>query len=104
MKGWDYVSVCKNYLYNTDYYCISYHGSKTGHLRNDCPSEARNGIQILADCLKYKMKHQLLMGKNGAYPGIYANKVINDFKSICKTEDMDNYLKLRCDSGKIEVY
>lgn len=103
-EGWDNVPSCKPYLYNTDYYCISHHGSKTGHLRNGCPSGAKKGIQTLADCLNRKTKHQILMGKNGAYPGIYANEVLNDFGSICKTEEMDNYIKLRWDSGIIEAH
>lgn len=103
-EGWDNVSGCIPFINNTDYYCISHHGSKTGHLRNGCPSGAKNGIQTLADCLKHKTKHQILMGKNGAYPGIYANEVMNDFKNICKTEDMVNYIKLRWNSGTIEAH
>ena len=34
-EGWDTVSTCMPYLRKSTYYCISHHGSITGHLRND---------------------------------------------------------------------
>ena len=96
-EGWDDVKRCFPHLAESTFYCISHHGSITGHLRNGCPNNNAN-IKNLADCGS-NTKVQILMGRNHAYRGIFNNQVLNDFKNIVKTEDAEHYIKLRWDTG-----
>lgn len=96
-EGWDDVKNCFPHLVKSTFYCISHHGSITGHLRNGCPNKKAN-IKNLADCGS-NTKVQILMGRNQAYRGIFNNQVLNDFKNIVKTEDAEHYIKLQWDTG-----
>lgn len=98
-EGWDNVSTCMPSLRKTTYYCISHHGSITGHLRNNCLPAGR-GIATLADCADLT-KVQVLMGRDGAYRGVYSGKVLGDFKNIVKTEKMQKYFSLDWKTGKV---
>lgn len=100
-EGWNDVSTCMMHLCNSTYYCISHHGSITGHIRNKC-LPAKMKISTIADCAK-NTKLQILMGRDGAYKGVYNRKVLEDFKSIVKTERAKNYLKLEWDSGNYQI-
>lgn len=96
-EGWDDVKNCFPHLAESTFYCISHHGSITGHLRNGC-SNKNASIKNLADCGS-NTKVQILMGRNQAYRGIFSKKVLNDFKNIVKTEDAEHYIKLKWDTG-----
>lgn len=98
-EGWEKVSTCKPYLRETTYYCISHHGSITGHLRNNC-KPARRRITTLADCAG-STRVQVLMGRDGAYSGVYSGKVLGDFKNIEKTENAQKYISLDWKTGKV---
>jgi hypothetical protein len=96
-EGWENVSTCMPYLCKSTYYCISHHGSITGHLRNNC-IPARCIITTLADCA-CSTKLQVLMGRNSAYKGIFSKEVISDFSNIIKTEDAKHFIEINWSSG-----
>ena len=89
-----------SYYLDSYYYCISHHGSITGHLRNECIY--RNHIKSLADCNFSRI--QILMGRNNAYSGIYSQSVLDDFNNICKVEDSENYIRIDWRTDEIEVH
>lgn len=99
-EGWDNVSTCRTYLKKSTYYCISHHGSITGHLRSNCGLNWRH-ISTLADCADLT-EFQILMGRNGAYRGVYSDQVLSDFNNIVKTEDATRYIKIEWSNGKID--
>lgn len=90
-EGWENVSTCMPYLRKSTYYCVSHHGSITGHLRNSC-IPAGCEITTLADCARLAKVH-VLMGRNGAYRGVYNGKVLGDFKNIIKTDETQKYFR-----------
>lgn len=96
-EGWDTVTTCMPNLRKSTYYCISHHGSITGHLRNKCTPAGRL-IKTLADCSDTS-EIQILMGRNGAYRGVYSGKVLRDFGNIVKTEDATKYIEIEWDTG-----
>ncbi|PJN59829.1 hypothetical protein PAEAM_28640 [Paenibacillus sp. GM1FR] len=77
-KGWNQINSCVPYLSNTTYYCISHHGSMNGHVRSNCP--ASNLINDVTLC-NFRTRILILLGRDGAYPGIINTKVINDLGS-----------------------
>lgn len=89
-EGWERVTTCPPYLKNSTYYCISHHGSITGHLRQGC---THNYIETLADCAAIS-ELQILMGRDFAYKGIFSSKVISDFHNLLKTEDAKRYIEI----------
>ena len=66
-EGWENVSTCMPNLCKTTYYCISHHGSITGHIRSNC-MPANRYITTLADFAELTSL-QVLMGRDGAYKG-----------------------------------
>ncbi|GHV83235.1 hypothetical protein AGMMS50212_05750 [Spirochaetia bacterium] len=78
-EAWDIVKKCCPHLLNCDYYAISHHGSDTGHKRTKCPMG--KSISKVSDCIKHNAQ-PILMGRDGAYSGIYSTKVLSDFKNI----------------------
>ena len=97
-EGWENVSTCMPNLCKSTYYCISHHGSITGHIRSNC-MPANRCITTLADCAD-STRLQVLMGRDGAYKGVYSRKVLGDFKNIEKTEEVQKYLSLDWKTGK----
>ena len=65
--GWELVTDCEPYDGQADYYCVSHHGSLTGHLRTVCP--AYQNISDVA-CCTGKIRKAILMGRDGVYNGI----------------------------------
>lgn len=98
-EGWENVSTCMPYLRESTYYCISHHGSITGHIRSKC-MPARHRIASLADCA-YSTRVQVLMGRDGAYRSVYSGKVLGDFKNIEKTEEAQKYFSLDWETSKV---
>lgn len=73
---------------DTDYYVISHHGSANGHPKY-IPGHKRLHRRRLG-CLR----NAIIMGRNGAYSGIYDSKVINCFDMFTRivyTEKNDNF-------------
>lgn len=78
IEGWNQVNRCLPSLQDSTYYCIAHHGSITGHIRSKCKYKH---VRTLADCAS-DTKAQILMGRDGAYSGLYSKKVLNDFENI----------------------
>lgn len=66
---------CTPFLYRINYYCVSHHASITGHL--DCKCLAL-GLTCL-ECCKVRLNKAIVMGRDGAFSGIYSPTVISDF-------------------------
>lgn len=94
--GWDSISDCNQYLWDTSYYCISHHGSLNGHKRFKCVHGQI--ISSLADCGR-NTQLQVLMGRDGAYKGIFSLKVKKDFKNIKYTDGKKKYIKVNWKTG-----
>lgn len=79
-------SYCRYPLYGCNYYCVSHHGSLNGHVNNVC-NAIDQGYRTVLECIWSKLKYAILMGRDGAYHGIYSSQVINDFNGcLIKTE------------------
>lgn len=61
---------------------------------------ARRRITSLADCAD-STRVQVLMGRDGAYRGVYSRKVLGDFKKIEKTEEAQKYFSLDWETSKV---
>ncbi|MCM1301462.1 MAG: hypothetical protein NC226_07060 [Bacteroides cellulosilyticus] len=89
--GWDLMdkTKCVPRMNKTHYYAISHHGSANGHIRTGfCPYK-RCVSSNLAFCLSRECV-PVLMGRNRAYRGIYADCVINDFKGRIRYAEKDS--------------
>lgn len=84
------IQCCPNYLKNSDYFVVSHHASINGHIRNNCP--AGRNISNLSECI-YPSSIAIIMGRDGAFPGIYSKQVINDFKNLVYSEKNINNQK-----------
>lgn len=93
--GWDRMNNCEPYLDYSDYYCISHHGSITGHIRKLCPVNPSLLYNNLSFCAR-NANRVILMGRDKAFKGIYSIKVIEDFqKKLLKSEKDINGLPCR---------
>lgn len=98
-EGWNNLISCMPYLNKSTYYCISHHGSITGHIRNKCIS-AKQKIRTLADCAG-AVRCCILMGRDGAYKGVFNRKIFWDFPNIVKTEDAAQYIIIEWKTGRV---
>jgi len=92
-QGWDAMTsaaTCqKHHLCTTNYYCVSHHGSMTGHV--DIPCLERNHYPKVGNCIKAgPLQKAILMGRNKAYPGIYDKGVENYWGNILRYSEHDN--------------
>ncbi|MGF7185274.1 hypothetical protein GGQ84_001360 [Desulfitispora alkaliphila] len=97
-EGWNNVTECEPFLKNATFYCISHHGSLTGHKRTSCPYG--NTIHDIELCC-FGKRINILMGRNGAYPGIYHPNVLNAFYQRLYTTD--NFLHPEFDPVFLEL-
>lgn len=98
-QGWDAMTsaaTCqKHHLCTTNYYCVSHHGSMTGHV--DIPCLERNHYPKVGNCIKAgPLQKAILMGRDGAYPGIYNNGVVNYWGNILRYSEHDDQNNSRC--------
>ncbi|MBB6624816.1 MBL fold metallo-hydrolase [Clostridium gasigenes] len=89
---WNKVLGCEKYLKNATYYCISHHGSITGHSRSICPYKSTT-IDSIDFCCS-NTKKNILMGRDNAYPGIFSEVVLESFKGRLYRTDLS-------DTGKV---
>lgn len=90
-EGWNTVVQCYPKLRNTTYYCISHHGSITGDIRTKCFRSY--GITSLSQCTK-STKRQLILGRDGAYKGIFNPAVVAGYRNILRTEEGEHYIEI----------
>lgn len=80
-------SLCSPNYFLANYYCISHHGSLTGHVNKLC-----QGLQIqprIIDCVRYFLSYAIIMGRDGAFCGIYSPVVLNDFGELVLFSEKD---------------
>lgn len=93
---------CHGKLVQTDYYVISHHGSINGHPTMTCRSSS--GDTPLG-CVSMKVQRALLMGRNGAYSGIYSKEVVDYWIGIkgtlVITENAKQFVELDWKNGRV---
>ncbi|MBR4908998.1 MAG: MBL fold metallo-hydrolase [Acidaminococcaceae bacterium] len=105
--GWNLITDCKPCDGKADYYCVSHHGSLTGHLRTVCPV-SRNISDIA--CCTNNMSKAILMGRDGVYNGIIHQEVRKCFgPRLSITTDMNGtsetkFLELDWAAGSVTRY
>lgn len=86
-EGWDSIDACDCANRPTTYYCISHHGSITGHTRNGChQNPSLNSLNTVTPCFRASSR-RLLMGRDQAYRGIFSAQVLNDFSQNLHRSD-----------------
>lgn len=91
--GWNDVMCCYPNIRNSTFYCISHHGSITGHKRSICPHKC--SINDIEFCC-YDKKINILMGRDKAYSGIFSQNVLNVFKGRVYRTDLDDNNQVPC--------
>ena len=89
-KGFDRMTkahTCFPCLNYSTYYCVSHHASLTGHINIPCLSHPTSTI---LDCVYNKLEYAIVMGRDGAYNGIYNSQVITDFGNRIIYSEKDN--------------
>lgn len=103
-EGWQHVTNCYPNLRDSTYYCLSHHGSINGFQRTTCPQCCFDfHVQTMEFCTQ-KTAVQILMGRDGAYPGIYSKYVLSLFHSrnLHLTENTKHYLRICWDDDEVE--
>ena len=106
-KGFEKMSgagTCSSYLFDANYYVVSHHGSVNGHPAMACGSQKWHGATPLT-CASNGALRAILMGRDGAYSGIYS-PVVTGFWSgvpdrLVKTEDAQHYVELAWGTGVV---
>ena len=95
---------CQGNLSLTHYYVVSHHGSLNGHPDVMCMSKGAPNPKPLT-CVSQNVKKAILMGRNGAYRGIYSQRVIdywgNAMGVLEYTENALHYLVLDWENDKV---
>lgn len=98
------AATCCPYLAKTDYYIISHHGSVNGHPIRTCMNP-HGPMATPLDCVTSSTKKAFIMGRDGAYPGIYSPTVVGYWRGLPNileyTEHTHHYLELDWGSGKV---
>jgi hypothetical protein len=104
-EGWDILE-CNGGKMKTDYYCISHHGSVTGHSRKVC--KEGNNISNICDCIGYCMNNKIniLMTKDKTYNNkIISKEVKNAFneRAMYRTDQESGLIFLQLNWTNDEV-
>lgn len=91
--GWNNLKNCNGKIRSADYYCISHHGSINGHLRNKCSCK-NNKIKSIF-CCRHDKPINILMGRDGAFSGMFSKDVLKDFAGNIYRTDSNNGTPLR---------
>ena len=100
------VGTCSAYLFDADYYMVSHHGSINGHPTMPCMNP-RQPVPTSLDCATHNLNKSILMGKDGAYNGIYSPVVTsywNGRGTLVKTEDAPHFVELEWGTGVVRNY
>lgn len=106
-KGFDAMSAagtCSSYLFDVNYYTVSHHGSINGHPTMAC-MKPRRPMPTPLDCATHNTKRAILMGRDGAYYGIYSPVVTGYWSGVpnrlVKTEDAQHYVELEWGTNNV---
>ena len=90
--GWNSMTsarTCqKRPLCYTDFYCVSHHASITGHV--DMPCLGKSIFSNVGDCLNRHLSKAIIMGRDGAYSGVYSPVVERYWSKIVRYSEKDN--------------
>lgn len=106
-EGWNDVVNCQPFLKRSTFYCISHHGSITGHRRTRCLYKP--SINSVEYCCSDK-NINILMGRNGAFPGVFSQQVLDSFVGRLYRTDLGNngieptFLELNWQDSSITYY
>ena len=81
---------CTPFLNGVNYYCVSHHASISGHLDRKCLDPGRHPYSICRECCKDNLDRAIVMGRDGAFSGIYNQTVINDFAQVIAYSEKDD--------------
>lgn len=88
---------CTPFLNRVDYYCVSHHASIKGHLDSKCLDSGPHPYPTCLECCKVRLNKAIVMGRDGAFSGIYNKTVINDFgPAIVYSEKDDKSNPVKC--------
>ena len=92
---------CSQELFHSDYYIVSHHGSINGHPAMRCMP-----IATVLGCVMNNLKRVILMGRDGAYSGIYSPVVTGYWQSrscgLELTEKAQYYIELDWATGRVK--
>ena len=95
---------CSRYLFDANYYAISHHGSINGHLTKACKHPTQP-MPTLLTCATNGTLRAILMGRDGAYSGIYSPVVTGYWNGVpnrlVKTEREQHYVELEWGTGVV---
>ncbi|SEA55523.1 Metallo-beta-lactamase superfamily protein [Xylanibacter ruminicola] len=95
---------CSPKLCGISYYAISHHGSLNGHPDIPCLNPDPNHPRRPMDCISIHNSKAILMGRDGAYPGIYSPVVTSYWggrNALVKTEDAPHFVELNWGNGNV---
>lgn len=103
-KSMSSVGNCSMDLFKSDFYIVSHHGSINGHPDMPCMNPSQP-IPITLDCVSNALVKAILMGRDGAFSGIYSPVVVNYWRGAPNrleiTEMAPHYLELDWRSGNV---
>lgn len=106
-KSMTCATTCSPALFNSNYYTISHHGSINGHPTMPCMNPIQP-VPITLDCVSNDLVKAILMGRDGAFPGIYSFAVVNYWSGASNrleiTEKASHYLELSWGSGTVTYH
>ena len=91
-EGWEKVEKTIKDKGEVIYYCISHHGSITGHIGKYFCSSGENTNML--EKKVSSMKISILMGRDNSYRGIFNEKVVATFPMMLKTEENEPYVQI----------
>lgn len=95
---------CSRYLFDANYYAISHHGSINGHPTMACKHPTQPMPTPLT-CATNGTLRAILMGRDGAYSGIYSPVVTGYWNGVpnrlVKTENAQHYVELEWGTGVV---
>lgn len=95
---------CSPFLFKSDYYVVSHHGSINGHPDRPCLNIPMPEPTPLF-CVRNGLKNAILMGRDGAYNGIYSPHVVRFFSnlgSLICTEKAPHFVELEWRTGHVQ--
>ena len=98
------VGTCSRYLFDADYYIVSHHGSFNGHPTMPCMN-TRHPMPTPLVCVTHNLNKAILMGRNGAYSGIYSPVVTSFWNGmpggLVVTEAAPHFVELEWNTGNV---
>lgn len=103
-KNMSRACTCSAFLFDADYYIVSHHGSFNGHPDIPCMNP-RRPIPTPLLCASHNLNKAIMMGRNGAYSGIYSHVVTSYWNRnpgrLVLTENAPHFAELEWGTGTV---